>query len=54
MKYLTDATSILDEYKNWEEENKHLIFLNVPTGAGKTEFIKRYMIPLMIERNTNV
>lgn len=22
MKYLTDATSILDEYKNWEEENK--------------------------------
>lgn len=22
MKYLTDATSILDEYKNLEEENK--------------------------------
>lgn len=51
MKYLTDETSILDEYKNWEGNNNRLIFFNVPTGAGKTEFIKRYMIPLMVERN---
>lgn len=51
MKYLTDETSILDEYKDWQKNGNHLIFFNVPTGTGKTEFIKRYMIPLMMERN---
>lgn len=49
-RYLVNATSILDEYRTWEEKGYKLIFINVQTGAGKTEFIKRYMIPLMVER----
>lgn len=26
MKYLTDETSILDEYKDWQKNGNHLIF----------------------------